>query len=361
MKIFINVSNNLTGGSLQVALSFLNESKVVKDIDFVVAVGNSIEKQLSVDEFPDNFVFYNINTKPLLMLSKKLGAIENIEKPDAVFTVFGPAYWRPKTKHVVGFANPFYGRKSSFIDNLPLREKLKLKFKQYVHTYFMNRDADIVVVETQEALDSFKKIFKIKDYRIVSNNCSNYYYEYKDRNKEFRYDTNFTLLTLSNYRNNKNFEIIPKLIRIMREQSIFDISFVITISQDIYKMLGFDKYKEIINIGPQKACECPMVYQGCDAMFLPTYLECFSASYPEAMVMGKPILTSDLGFAHNICKDAAIYFNPDDPCDVLDKILMLKKSKDLQKKLISSGIERVKCFPSPHEKFNMYLSIIKEK
>ena len=57
-------------------------------------------------------------------------------------------------------------------------------------------------------------------------------------------------------------------------------------------------------------------------MFLPTFLECFSASYAEAMLMKKPIITSNLGFAQNVCKDAAVYFDPCNPEDIIDKIFV---------------------------------------
>ena len=65
---------------------------------------------------------------------------------------------------------------------------------------------------------------------------------------------------------------------------------------------------------------CPKLYNQADAMFLPTLLETFSASYPEAMKMERPILTSDLDFAKDICGDAALYFNPLDSYDIANKI-----------------------------------------
>ena len=54
----------------------------------------------------------------------------------------------------------------------------------------------------------------------------------------------------------------------------------------------------IINVGPIKSAECPSLYSECDIMFFSTLLECFSASYAEAMIMKKPIITTDMGFAH---------------------------------------------------------------
>ena len=85
-------------------------------------------------------------------------------------------------------------------------------------------------------------------------------------------------------------------------------------------------------------------------MFLPTLLECFSASYAEAMVMKKPILTSDLGFAHTVCKDAAIYFDPDNAYDVADKIISLMNSPEKQAELISKGTVQLQQFGTAEDR-----------
>ena len=53
--------------------------------------------------------------------------------------------------------------------------------------------------------------------------------------------------------------------------------------------------------------------------------------------MRKPIITSDMGFAHTVCKDAAIYFNPVDVNDIVDKLIRLVDDKELQKDLINKG------------------------
>ena len=83
----------------------------------------------------------------------------------------------------------------------------------------------------------------------------------------------------------------------------------------------------IINVGPIRIEEAPSLYKECDAMFLPTLLECFSASYVESMKMEKPILTSDMGFAWTVCNNAAIYFDPMDANDIAAKIIELFNSK----------------------------------
>lgn len=105
--------------------------------------------------------------------------------------------------------------------------------------------------------------------------------------------------------------------------------------------------------------ECPDFVDSCDALFLPTLLECFSASYPEAMLLKKPILTSNLPFATTVCEDAAIYFNPLDSIEIANKIAQLVSSPELIKDLQEKGERRLKSFLSPRERAKKYLDICK--
>ncbi len=126
-------------------------------------------------------------------------------------------------------------------------------------------------------------------------------------------------------------------------------------------MLFDDSHKKFIfNVGPVQVMECPSLYEECDFMFLPTLLECFSASYVEAMLMAKPILTSDLGFAHTVCDDAAVYFNPVDPDDIIDKIVYLMNTSKLRDVLVENGKKRLSAFNSPTGRAETFLSICKK-
>lgn len=113
----------------------------------------------------------------------------------------------------------------------------------------------------------------------------------------------------------------------------------------------------IRNVGPVAIKDCPDLYRECDAIFLPTLLECFSANYPEAMVMERPILTSDLPFARCVCKDAALYFNPMDPKDIATKLIALSESRPLYKSLVSKGLNVLADIPSSSSRALQYLSI----
>lgn len=62
------------------------------------------------------------------------------------------------------------------------------------------------------------------------------------------------------------------------------------------------------------------------------------------MYFGLPILTSDFDFAKYICDDAALYFDPWNIDNVVEKILFLKGNPRLQKQLQKKGGERVSSF-----------------
>jgi hypothetical protein len=115
MKFIINTTNLQSGGALQVALSLLEEWKLFEAKDeFHILLSPQLEGLLVTEKFPQHFHFYRFKTNPTQSLVstftfyKQLNKKEAQIKPDAVFTIFGPALWTPKSPHLVGFANGYY-------------------------------------------------------------------------------------------------------------------------------------------------------------------------------------------------------------------------------------------------------------
>lgn len=360
MKLLINLSNNLGGGGLQVALSFIRECIKYPENEYLIAVNQMFLNLIRTDSYPANFSFFLINENKWWNLSKRLRRIEKKNKLDVVFTVFGSAYWRPKAPHVVGYANPYYFNMNGlFKKRISKVQFIRLKLKRILHFYFMNRDTDVIITETEFTTAAYLKLFyHVKKGFTVGNTCSNYFTDYKQNSAEKKSDY-FTLLTLSKYYPHKNIEIIKDVCELMKQKKINDIRFVLTIDEENYERIFGHEYEYVKTIGSVKPEDCPSLYEKCDAMFLPTLAECFSASYPESMIMKKPILTSNLPFATSVCKDAAIYFNPLDANDILEKILKLKNDKNLYDELVEKGLARYKDFPSAQERAESYLSICK--
>ncbi|MGL4853608.1 MAG: glycosyltransferase [Phocaeicola sp.] len=364
MKILINCSNNIGGGGAQVAVSFINECKNHLYIHFIVVLGvNTVNDNIERGSFPNNFTFIDTGVTPWYKLHKKLNIIEKETRPDIVFTVFGPAYWRPSAKHIIGFAQGYYiYPESPFWKTNSKTENFKIWLKKQIHLHFFSRDGDAFICETEDARLRLQNIIKnkSKSFYFVSNTCSKYYFEHdifadklpKRRTGEFR------LLTISKLYAHKNIHQIPMVIDKLLALRVDNIHFVLTISKEEYNEIFEDKYKSFVTtVGAVANKECPSLYKECDAMYLPTLLECFTASYPESMVMKKPILTSDLPFARMLCKDAALYFNPLNHTEIAEKIVLLQQNQELQNKLVKNGLKILTHFPSASERAEKYIEI----
>jgi glycosyltransferase involved in cell wall biosynthesis len=369
-KILINTSNIKKSGALQVTLSFLEEIKNNSKYEFVIVLSNFVESKFRKTDFGSNFTFYSVDLILPTRLNyrsfiKAISKIEEDEKPDFVFSIFGPTYWKPKTEHICGFANPWLiNSDSKFIQNLPIKKKIKLHFENRIKSIFFRRDSKYFITETKDVKNRVCKYLKIPDENIfvVSSTYNHFFTDaYKDKLETIdlglRKDNSLRLLTISLNFSHKNLKIIHQVDQLLKEKGHTNIFFYVTLPQSDYNDL-FGKNPNIINLGVVLGSNCPSLYNQCDALFLPTLLECFSATYPESMISKTPIITSDLDFAKTVCKNAAIYFDPYDATDIVRQILFFKLNRELRKKLIKNGSTIVSNLPNASERADEYLNII---
>lgn len=368
MELLINTASLYQGGALQVALSFIQECKRHPENNYHVIVGPSLQRKINPECYPNNFSFYSIPYRPSQRVLSFKSAVsyfvelENNIKPNVVFTTSGPAYWKPKAPHLVGYNLPHYIYPDSpYFIKISFLNRLKWKMKGQFLKYCFLREADAFVVQTEDVKKRLRSWFKTKkSINVVTNTCSINYWKSVNKNLNLPIKSNneFRLLLFSAYYEHKNFEIISEIIKIMSESQKNSIRFVLTLEKSKYEKLFSEEIrKHVINVGTISPEDGPALYEECDALFLPSTLECFSASYPEAMAMGKPIITSDLGFAHAICLNSALYFNPTEPVSALKKIEELINDYNLRQKLVLSGKSRVKMFLSPEERAREYLNL----
>ena len=157
----------------------------------------------------------------------------------------------------------------------------------------------------------------------------------------------FRLFVLTRYYCHKNLEAIPRLFLAHRD-ALRDVAVVLTIAPDQHRNAGKllneirrnGLERNIITVGSLRQDELPAYYRHTHALFLPTLLESFSGTYLESMQFDRPILTSDMDFAHNVCGDAAIYFDPHDVDAMCEAVLRLKDDDALCRQLIEAGRSR---------------------
>lgn len=371
-KILINLSNLKMGGALQVAYSFLIEllNLNIEAYELYVVLSKELDNEL-FDEDINIFKKINVfrlNNQPAFGLKglkarRELDQIEHSIKPSCVFSVFGPTYWRPKSKHISGFAAGWTINPDSVAFSvLSFKGRIKKKLQNRIKLTSSLYETDIFIVETaivKHRLNRYGKV-DLKKIHVVGNTYGSQY-NHIDNILDYKLpprlsDNEFRLITISANYPHKNLIILREIAKIYKERAM-EVKFFITISAREYNSLfkGFEDY--IHNLGPVKVKDCPQIYKQCDALFLPTLLESFTASYVEAMIMKLPILTSDLDFARYLCGPAALYFNPFDGNDIVEKIELIKNDKILCNKLINLGSLKLKDYPTAKERASMYLSI----
>lgn len=355
------------GGSLQVVISLIKEFVHFPTNNYHIVVSKEVKKQLTGIDFPSNFYFYDLDypTGNRLLNSflrgKQLSKIEAQSDADCTICTSGPLYWTPKSPLLIGYNLPhLVYQESPYFKRIPLWMRLRWRLKWFVHKARYHREASAIFVQTDDVNMRLREILRVDTIYTVSNTYNNAYNlqkEFPNRLPE-RKGGEYRLLMLSAFYKHKNFEIIPKVVQELARMGEKNVHFVVTLPKEKYQeVFASTAYPNILNVGFVPTLEGPSLYKECDAMFLPTLLECFSASYAEAMVMRKPILTSDLGFAHTVCKDAAIYFDPDDPKAIANSIIQLKNDKLLQEHLIRKGEAQLSQFGTAEDRASRILNM----
>ena len=369
-KILINASTLSGTGVCQVATSFIYECRIYVNIHFHVFLSNAMARNINPSDFGDNFHFYFIHSHPIYGIKgyfekRRMQKLEKKIRPNCVFSVFGPSCWTPQAPHLMGYAYAHYVYpESPLFQMMSYKEYITRYILGKIHRYFLKRNGHFYVCETEDVSNRLSNFLNVERGNIytVGNSCNHYFKQFvpslnnilpQATTDEFRF------LSLCSPYKHKNLSILNKIIPLLlKSQLKRDFKFVVTMDLVAYNKIFTDLSKEkIINVGVLAPNECPQIYSECDALFSPTLLECFSANYPEAMFMKKPILTSDLSFATTVCGDAALYFNPMDPNDIANKIRELITNQSLYNNLVNRGAVRLDSFETPQKRAQKYLEI----
>jgi glycosyltransferase involved in cell wall biosynthesis len=228
----------------------------------------------------------------------------------------------------------------------------------------LRREATILWTETEYARKHIfvaakiprDKIFIISNtYHTRFEQAAREHTEAKDQDGPYKF-----LYLTADYPH-KNLNIFNELLPLVEEQNI-NCQFFLTLPDDVFRR-RFPNYQNtplLQNLGPLAPEDCPAAYNNVDALFFPSLVETFSSNYPEAMIMKRPIITSDLDFAHFICGDAALYFDPYSPLSIIDSIKLVINNKPLQERMIKAGLRRLDNFDTAQSRAQKLLTIMQQ-
>lgn len=86
------------------------------------------------------------------------------------------------------------------------------------------------------------------------------------------------------------------------------------------------------------------LYKNAFCFVLPSFYEGFGIPVLEAMSYDCPVIASYSSSLPEVGSDACLYFDPNNPLDLVEKITMLKNDSKLREELIKKGKKRIKDF-----------------
>lgn len=326
--ILVEAHNVIKGGGVNVVLSFLSYLVNIKE-EFLVVLPDTIqyrkyayEKNINVIwETPDwnRYISKIFKTKRL----KRIIDDHNITK---LFS-FGNIAYKTQVPQVLLIQNAYITLEDDLVwERMSLTNRYYLKFMKWYILKNINH-ADKIFVQTETIRTYLEKSFHVKNILVAPNVIDVSELGDKDILSNYLRDGVLKLLFLSKYYPHKNFEILPSLCELINKKSLpVKITLTLDINDKTEKRVldSLKNFSGIIqNIGPVDYSELRNIYQMHNAIFLPSLLESFSSNYIEAQYFNRFILTSDRAFAREVCGDQAIYFDPNSPSDILEKIEFL--------------------------------------
>lgn len=366
-SILINGISAKSGGGKSILINFLkllHESTGKGEFIVIVPAGSdySVYSKEDIRIIPVKnsnfflFIFYFFTIKQIIR-KYRVSLILNIA--DVIVPV--------STNQIYLFDWPYATYPESVAWNrLTRKDWLFKKFKLFLIKRYINLPV-LLIAQTEVSRKRLKQRFSIRNAEVVPNavsldNLTGGEHKDFDLPKE-----RFKLLYLTKYYSHKNIEIFLSLARLIGEEKMpYNIIITINESQHINAKRILEALKNenldkiVINVGPVKMEHVPSLYQQCDALLMPTLLESFSGTYVEAMYHGKPIFTSDLDFAKDICGDAAFYFDPLEAVSIKNSIKLAYENPDLILSKIKLGKDRLNTLLSWEQAFEKLLGLMEK-
>jgi len=370
MNFLINCSNLDRGGSLQVADSLCCGLNRYPQHRFCVVLSPQLALTAKRIACYNNvhvhmYAFKNNDSVSQTQREPFLDALVDDERIDAVLTVFGPSVWSPRCPHVSGFArahivleegNPFFER-------MDLNEQTRIMLHNYILCRYFDKSSNVYFTESQFVSKKLMEMFPQKRIYTISN-CYHQVFDLPEKQKEKPLPpfNGVTLLTVSAYYPHKNLGIIKEIsTELQKKYPEFSYRFVLTLDKPNVPELKDCPDEHILFIGKVDIAEVPSLYRQCDICFMPSLQECFSATYPEAMRSQKPIVTTDLDFAHCLCGNAASYYSPLSAADAADKIMELVNSPELKIRLIEYGKHQLLSYDNYETRLYKLINLLKNE
>ncbi|MCF7814793.1 MAG: glycosyltransferase family 4 protein [Candidatus Cloacimonetes bacterium] len=268
-------------------------------------------------------------------------------KPDIVFE---PA-------HIGPFSFFYKCKKIVVIHDLTpiLFSHYHVAFSGLIHKIFLPliiRNVDGIVVPSQSTKADLIKLFNVsKPVSVTDEAAAENFYpksanEIKQVREKFEIEKDY-IIAVGTLEPRKNLKIVLEVFSKIKTE-FQDIQFVI-VGKKGWKINQFLKEikkieNDIIVTGYVDDGDLPRLYSGASVMIFPSIYEGFGLPPLEAMQCGCPVVCSNTSSLPEVCGEAAILFDPENPEELEDAMKIVLSDKDIRKKMKKKGLEQSSKF-----------------
>lgn len=369
MKLLVDCTPLHAGGGVQVAIAFFEGLANRTDIDWVAVVPEGMRKSLSKTvkskaikiEYRQKNIRLNI-----LLTTLALKRIERNFRPDVVFTVFGPAYFRARAPHVVGFALPNLIYEPT---DILIRAGGALSGVADAVRCHLLRQADHIVVETEtvRARLARRLDFDRERVSVIGNSVNPLLLKHAVSPKPAQ--KRFVVIIPSAYYLHKNLEILPHVAAALKRlDGNLDFEFRLTLPSSSRPWLAITEHATQLGVRDQMKTLEPLsldalasAYGQASAVLLPTLREASTAVYPESFHFLRPLITSDMDFARELCGDAALYAPPLNPGAFASHLRELSRNPTLVRRQVTNGQQQLaRQYPTAEQKLEEQIKLLQQ-
>jgi glycosyltransferase involved in cell wall biosynthesis len=372
IRVLLNTATITGGGGMQVTINFIQESQsnpngiewyyvLSKRVVSCVKLNNIIiphERVLMVSERPAKIRYRKKISNQVLFFEKE-------KQIDIVYSLGSPSYIRFCSLEAQRLTNPYIVNPNKYAyKTFPFFLRLIRYLKTYMQRYEI-RNCKYFISQTILAKENIIRRFNLSEKTVFV--VPNAVAECFMKNEYDKLEQN-NIFCLAGPYPHKNIQKIPHLAFMLKERmQCEDFRFIITIEKKhpIYinlitaaKRLNVENL--IINVEEITQEDCVQIYSQSKVVFLPTYLEIFSATLIESMKMGIPVVTTDFDFNRIVAKDSAFYFAPGKWEDAVDGLYKMLTDEDFRLSYIEKGNKLSKEFLTSKGAYYMTCKVLKE-
>ncbi len=243
-----------------------------------------------------------------------------------------------------------------------IREWLKRVVLKYIHGNSLRKAKEIVAVSGATRLDILKFYPHIKSEKVkVIYNGFDYRQVINQKPPEVEINQNFFLF-VEVLKKRKNILGLIEAFELFKRKTGSGTLLVFAGKNgdiDIERKIGESSFKkDIMVLGYVEEEELAYLYQRALAFVYPSFIEGFGMPILEAMSLGIPVITSNIGATREIAGNAGYLVDPHSPEDIADALEVLNKDESKRAELKQKGIFRSQEF-SWEKAGKEYVKVIK--